>query len=164
MRQNGFSLIELIIVIAITIILLTVAAWAYNNWMQKYAIESQIRQMYADITDLRFKAMSMNVIYTVRFITANQYSYFADLNNDGDFNDTINGIPESSGIKTLNLAIRWRNSIPNNDEIEFDTKGYANILGNISIPNPVGAAYDCIDVHTLRTNMGVMSGGACDAK
>ncbi|MFZ2951120.1 MAG: type II secretion system protein, partial [Desulfuromonadaceae bacterium] len=57
MRERGFSLVELMIVIAIMGILLSIATLNWNEMQEKSAIESQIKKIHADLMGVRLQAL-----------------------------------------------------------------------------------------------------------
>jgi len=58
MKSNhGFSLIELIVIMVIIGILATIAALNFSQWQRKYAIEGQVKEMLADLSNVRMQAI-----------------------------------------------------------------------------------------------------------
>ncbi len=57
MRQRGFTLVELVMVVAIMGILLGIATLQFNQYTTKANIEKQVRQMYADLMNARSEAL-----------------------------------------------------------------------------------------------------------
>lgn len=56
MSKRGFSLIELIVVIAIASILLSIATLDFSRWSRKAQIERQVKELYSDIQGARMDA------------------------------------------------------------------------------------------------------------
>ena len=53
MKRDGFTLIELIIVIAIIGILAVALGFQFTGWMARYQVESQIKAMHSDLMTAR---------------------------------------------------------------------------------------------------------------
>ena len=67
MKNHGFSLIELLIVIALIGILLAIAVPNYNETMTKTKIEAQTKELHSAITNARLAALQnkpLNLILT----------------------------------------------------------------------------------------------------
>lgn len=69
-REAGFSLIELMVVIAITAILLTIALPAYSTWRERSAANTVVDTLVAHLKQARIKAISENRSVIVSFDTA----------------------------------------------------------------------------------------------
>jgi type IV fimbrial biogenesis protein FimT len=163
--KDGLSLIEMLIVIAIISLLIGIASLQFSKWNTKYNIEGQTKEMYSDLMEARANAMSRNRDHIFRMIDATRYQTLADLNGDGDYDDTVNNIAETGAIKTLKNAIQWNSAAPANSDVTFNSRGLATTAGTINVAtNTAGAVYDCIVISWTRINMGLMSGGSCAQK
>jgi len=72
-REGGFSLIELMVVIGIMAIILAVALPIYNQWRQSTALSTASQTLMAHLKQARVMAVSNNRQVSVTF-TANSYT------------------------------------------------------------------------------------------
>lgn len=155
MKQAGFTLVEMLIVIAIAGILMAIATMNFRQWTIKSNIESQTREMYADIMNARVQAMNRNRAHFL-ILSTSQYTIKDDTNNSGTNNTGDTTLIQRS----LNNQIAYSNT-----ETKFDSRGITYDEGSIFVSNnTVGASYDCIVISRTRINMGQMSGGSCVKK
>lgn len=143
MKDNGFSLLELLAVMAIIGILLAVAALNFSGMSRKYAIDNQTRSLYTDLMNVRVKSM-----YSKK-------SHFISLN-------TATFIVYSSGTRTLPVGevlrrnfiypVLWNGS---GSLIEFDSRGLTDDSRSICVSrNEPASAVDSIVISKARINMG----------
>lgn len=155
MKQNGYTLLELLVIIAVVCILISIAAVSYTDWTIKFSIENQIKEMYSDIMSARIQAITRNRFHFVN-IAALSYTIKDDTNENGD-----NDIGDALLLyKRLSYPIVWNGS----PEISFNPRGISSASETISISNTVKAAYDCIVISKTRINTGKMSRGKCMQK
>ncbi|HEX8949260.1 MAG TPA: GspH/FimT family pseudopilin [Dissulfurispiraceae bacterium] len=161
MNKNGFTLLELLIVITIIGVLAAIATTNFGSWTLKANIEAQIREMYGDLMNAQIRAMSTNRIHFVDF-SGTQYTITDDLDGDG----TKDSPPADTVIvqRTMKNQITWAGKT--GASLYFDSRGIANNLdtnnvGTVSLANNSGAVFDCIIITPTRINMGLMNGGAC---
>jgi len=145
MREEGFSLIEVIVVIGIAGILMAIATLQFNEWTRKSNIEAQTKMMYADLMTVRGEALFRKKERIVR-LTGNQFSVYSS--------NMAAGTPVLR--KTLNYPI------VGTGDITFDTQGLTNDLMSICV-EPAGnpGAIDSIVVLRSRIQMGKRSAGDC---
>ncbi len=156
MRQNGFTVIEMLLVLIIAGILLSVAAIQFNRWTEKYNIESQVKQMYADLMEARIRAMGSN---RFRFVTlgATNYSIYDDTNYDGVLETATDTLVLQQSLKNQITMIPATIT-----QISFDQDGLAVVNTAIYVANnTVGAVYDCVSVTQTKIGMGKMNGTNC---
>lgn len=171
-KNDGVTLIELLIVVSIIGILAVALGFSFQGWMGNYRIESQTKNIYADLMDARTRAMTRNRMYFVQLNTAN-YSVYEDTDDDAEFDPGAGDddpLPEFTNPKTIQYNLGWT------VDVGFDTRGLAweytaaatRIEASITIPMtlPAGATpdYDCIVVDQTRVRMGKMSGVSCGVK
>jgi type IV fimbrial biogenesis protein FimT len=167
MRQNGFSLVELIVVLVIITTLLAIATLQFNNYTRKSNIEKQVRTMYTDVLTARSQALLQKKSRAI-MVTATQFSVYSSV--------SLSGPPLQQ--TTLQYPVNTSNII------SFDSRGVAHITAfpysstNANDPvdqttlaaipaicvSPVGnpAACDSIIINATNIQMGKWNGGACN--
>jgi prepilin-type N-terminal cleavage/methylation domain-containing protein len=104
MRHSGFSLIEMLVVIAIAGILAGLSIANYSGLTRKYNLDNEMRKMYADLTSVRIMAMNKNRTHFVSLSTAGYIAY--DDNSpapDGD--DTLTVGADSVALRSNQALI-----------------------------------------------------------
>ncbi len=158
MSSRGFSLIELIVVIAIIGILLSIATLDFRSMQQKGQIEKQIREIRSDLVGLRIDAMQKKR-RSAAFFGPNVIQFYSYSSNDEPV------LTRSTLMSTKNLSFIFRRLSSTTqtdlnaavDRVEYDTRGYA--INNITIfamPVAYNALENCIIVSTANTQIGRM--------
>lgn len=185
--KAGFTLIEIIVVVAIIGTLLTIAGLEVSGWLSNYKVETEIKNMYVDLMNARARAMQRNRVHFVT-LTTTQYKTYEDIYPapDGDGQLTTGGSDclcsstcSSSDCRVMQKDLDARYPIVWNgsgNEIDFLTTGLSNVNKTIcsntdfisANPSPSGADYDCIIISTSRINLGCLAtsipdGGVCDS-
>jgi prepilin-type N-terminal cleavage/methylation domain-containing protein len=165
-NQQGFTLVELVFTIGIIGMLMTLATLGFNQMQTKGKVEAQVRQMVADINEVRVKALSTNKRHSLT-INADSYvfkSYSTDTFTSAT--DLVKGTIIPGGTHTVMFPMRSKTSPYAGSIYEFDSRGMlvANgatvfFTGN----NVSSAALNCLTLHTVRVNAGKEnSSGDCD--
>jgi prepilin-type N-terminal cleavage/methylation domain-containing protein len=163
--RRGFTLVEILITIAILGILLVLAVGNFGGMNEKYKVEAETKQLYADLMDARGRAMQRNRVSFVQ-ITADDYRTYEDTSPapDGDMalqtgNDTlITNTTVSHDIVTGNIAVPL--------SFNFNRNGIASATGFIRFTSTAQPDYDCIWIRATRIKMGQYdgTGNACVEK
>nr|WP_246545435.1 GspH/FimT family protein [Pelotalea chapellei] len=164
--KGGFALTELIVVIAIIGILLGIVSLNFFDWQRKTQIEKQTRELFTDINTARTESIFRKTRHRITF-QPNSY-VFKRYSSDNE--NSAAGTVISSRSFSYQLSRGAGGDISDNS-LEFDGRGFLiwtnSSSSNLTLRvNPVssGAAFDCIVIHTVRTNMGKMENGSCNAK
>jgi prepilin-type N-terminal cleavage/methylation domain-containing protein len=160
MRNDGFSLMELLIAMGISGILLAIGGINFADWIKKGRVETQVKQMYSDIQDIRSKAAYTKEIYKATFSPTSMV-----VRRYTDSSDTTGTLYST---KTLDFPVTlstWTN--PAADVIEFDSNGFSSAAADpklLCVYSSYGPAYDTVIVMQAKTSMGqlVNQGGGCD--
>ena len=98
--KSGFTLVEMMVVIAVLGVLTAIAIPNYIAWLPKFRANSAARQLFTDLQYARMRAISENNYYVIAFDTgANSYSIYDD--DESDFIDV--GVESGELVKTVNI-------------------------------------------------------------
>lgn len=153
--QSGFTLVEMIVVIAVISIISAIVTLNFQRMNAKYTVESNTKEIYSILMRARNDASTTNTRRLVA-LAANQVQTGVDTNGDGDFD----GTPASTTYPrfTINFSA---------SPVIFDRRGLTNSLQTISITGysaGVTPTMDCIVIGATRINIGIMTGGNCDQR
>ena len=146
--QEGFSLIETMMVLAVLGVIMAIGAPSFSKWKEKHEINGQTQKVYFDLVLARTTAVRNNNNVIVTFNTTdNTYTIHDDTDSDGtqDSGESIkNGILENevsfaynSGISdidgnTVSSAVSFGGS----QTVTFDSRGQSSASGSVFLLHP----------------------------
>jgi prepilin-type N-terminal cleavage/methylation domain-containing protein len=162
--RGGFTLIEIMIALAIVGIVVVIAASNFQGMLEKYRVEGETKKMFADLMDARARAMQRNRVFFVR-VTGNGYSTYEDAftnsapDGDGIFTD---GVETLVANETVTHPINTDNIAGVPLIFNFNRNGIASVTGFIRYESNVQPDYDCITMKATRIKMGQHNKGTND--
>ncbi|MFP4167566.1 MAG: GspH/FimT family pseudopilin [Desulfonatronovibrionaceae bacterium] len=109
-RAKGFTIIELMVAVAVVAVLVTLATNSLSTLLPKMRLNSAARDVLADIEETKMKAIERGSECTIDFSALNSYTICVE-------NDSTAGCSSATDeiIKTVNLAERYDNHIQLHD-------------------------------------------------
>jgi len=156
MRNKGYTLIEMIVVVAILGILLGIVAVPGRDWMDRSRVEGQTKQMYADLMNARVNALKNKRFYFVT-LGVKQYSVYEDTPNG---NGTLDLVADQVVMqKSTRYALV---STPTITMLNFSADGLATFTTATTVDiwcqSTGSPASDCIEISLTRILMGKWNG------
>jgi prepilin-type N-terminal cleavage/methylation domain-containing protein len=162
--QGGFTLVEILITLAILGILLVLAVGNFGGMNEKYKVEAETKQLYADLMDARARAMQRNRVFFVQ-INGNDYQTYEDTSpapgGDGALQNTDT---LAVNVKVSHTVVTGNITVPLS--FNFNRNGIASVAGFIRVSSTTKPDYDCIWIRATRIKMGQYnaSGNTCAEK
>lgn len=168
---DGFSLIEVLVVIAIVGILGGMAIASYAGMTRKYNIDNQARRIHADLSKVRLMALTKGRMHFVT-LAAGGYTAYDDNSPAPDGNEELTVGSDSVALRSneaLNLStvtdqqfqpIAWSG----NATMAFNPRGLSTAPNTVCIFSNVTPRYDCINISPARIALGKLNvQGVCNA-
>ena len=161
--RGGFTLVEILVAIAVLTILLTMAVTTFRGLDEKFKVETETKQLYTDLMEGRARASQRYRVVFVR-ISGSGYGTYEDTNTAPDGNGSLETALDA---RIANVTVR--HTISTNltggvTAFEFDRNGVATVSGDIRFASTEKPDYDCVTIKPTRIKMGQYSGGACVEK
>jgi prepilin-type N-terminal cleavage/methylation domain-containing protein len=167
--EKGYTLVEIIAVLAILGTLLGIAGISANAWLNRSRVEGQTKQLYADLISARVSAMQKNRIFFVT-LGANQYSVYDDTYSSVALTTTPDGdgnLEQGAGqdrLVTQKTAQFTLVPSPAITGFNFTQNGLASLATttvDIWCQSTANPATDCIELSLTRILMGKWNGTTC---
>jgi type II secretion system protein H len=161
---SGFSLIELIIVIAIMGVVMTIATINFQSWQIKNSVEGQTREILADLNEARTNSFTQKKRYGIVF----QPSSYVIMSYSSA-SAAVAPLTAGNTLTTKNMKFGLTKAGASivDTPVVFETTGitfdWFTIFVNQSGADQ-SAAVNCIVISTAQVNMGKINGTACEFK
>jgi type IV fimbrial biogenesis protein FimT len=157
-NSHGFTMVEMLIVVVIMAILLSLATLQFNSMQAKSSIETQTRELLADLSDARLGAIQTKGSRTV-ILNPTSAMFRSYTTNE----------PVTLTTGKLLFTKNFKNSISTAGNIGFNSNGFTNDFDNtftsnqtISVqPSGTAAAIDCLVISMTKINLGKYNNGSC---
>ena len=160
---GGFTLLEILIVIAIVGILLVIGVGNFGGLSEKAKVEAETKQLYADLMDARGRAMQRNRMFFVRF-SGTGYATYEDTNTSPDGNGMWDNTADTR-VANVTVSHTITVALPGGaNAFVFNRNGIASVTGNLRFTSTESPDYDCITILPTRIKMGKYIGGVCVEK
>ena len=138
-QKSGFSLMELMITIAIISIIASVATPNVLQWMANRKLNAGIQNLYAQMQGARLRAVKENIHVIIAFNTAgNSYRTFLDTNRNNLWepgtDQELGSANMPSGVSITTVV--FTGGIPS--QIGFDGRGLPSGTGSVLLTDKQG--------------------------
>jgi prepilin-type N-terminal cleavage/methylation domain-containing protein len=161
--ERGFTLVELVVAIAIIAIAATIGTISFSSWQTKYKVEAQTREIYNDLNVARTNAFQQKRDHEVVFQPSSYV--MKSYSSESDPGKTVlNKTGLKFGLTRKNSGTNALNGDISDYRIRYDTRGY-DAEGNFTLvvnPYDVGSAVNCIVISKSRVNLGRINGSTCE--
>ena len=152
--NRGFSLTELVVVIALIAIMLAMVSLNFSDWTKKYQIEQKTNELTAELNNLRLSAVTTKMPHAAIIDTSSYVfkRYSSDADDGGAVSSTVLS-------KTTSYSIRKYSGgslvAPSGLNVSFDIGGYSSSGATLMIgPDNNSASFNCVVISTGRVKKG----------
>jgi Tfp pilus assembly protein FimT len=164
--MRGVTLMELMVIIAISGILMGIAGFSVQGLRDRYYVEDQVRQMHNDLMSARVRAFEKNRAYFVT-VTNSGYQITEDANDSGGTMHDSGDRALWSAPKQFKFPSQWHGTIIM-EARGLISRSTGSLLTNAAFAIRFDTAgikseYDCISVGPVLITAGVWNGMKCVA-
>ncbi len=142
-KESGFTLIELMVTIAIVLIMASIAVPSFLSWLPKQRLRTAVTDLVADIQSIKLRAIKENRNWAIVFNTATDRYYLC---SDDGANNLWDGPPAMGGDDTNVKAVRFSSigsgiqfiAVGPSTFVEFNSRGLSNAV-QIDLTNMIGS-------------------------
>lgn len=147
MNNRGFSLVELVVIIAIIGILSAIGTFAFSQYSKKSQMANQTRLLYGDLMEYRIKALYEKKNWTFKMFN-DRYEIYSSA---------------TTTVSPVTKVIFKHPVVTNVSEFSFDTQGMlSNFGGSICVASTNEATVDAVVISKTRVKLG-KKGTSCDS-
>lgn len=156
MRSRGFSLVEMVLIMAMVAILMTIGTFAFQDYSRRYRTEAQTRLLFSEVLKARANAICQRRGTRVKFF-ADRFEVYSS-QQDGS---TVR--PLETHRLTYPLTSNgtgWGEGM----DVDFDESGIASKLCSICLdPSAGSGAVDSVVIYWSRISIGKKDkGNGCE--
>ncbi|MEE4601459.1 MAG: GspH/FimT family pseudopilin [Desulfobacteraceae bacterium] len=143
LRNKGFTLIELMIVIAIVGVLAGIMTPSFLSWRDRSKVKGDASELRAVFESAKLRAIKHNVNAVVTFPDTTSYQAFVDTNDNGALDageDVITTRTLSPGVTITTITFVG-------NDMAFNSRGMANgpnSTGRVILTSPGGESYEVV--------------------
>jgi Tfp pilus assembly protein FimT len=152
----GFTMIELLIVIAMIMIMATVAIPGFARWFPERRLKSAAQAIYTDLQGAKLGAIRANTTWAVHFDDSGVPGRYRVLSGDGGDGNWTNGNEDQVKVVDFSMykgdaryghgnALKNIEGNPFGNNITFTTPNKVVLFGPRGTANKVGYVYLCND-------------------
>jgi len=143
MAKKGFTIVEVLIAIAISLILAYVGLTWYRNFQKRATVEGEVHKVYQLLKEIQLKAKTLKEYFCV------------DLSSDGRklliYNDTDTDC--SNLAETIPLKVAFKKNLKStNSRLKVNKFGIWTVKGSLYVQNwsEFKDSLTCVKVDTIR--------------